>query len=329
MPTCKLPKATLKSLTNTHGPHTIIASACGRPPQDILPAKCRCVGHTCTKKILVLIMPDKAQLAFKAAQLIKRLPPMPENINRLLTAEVLTGHADAQVRRLIENDPGLCADLLHLATAACCDSGEQIETIDDAIRQIGIAPLIQLIGVAYAKTTIQKEFAQLERLDEYFQHSRDISLCCRIIAEVLDMPRHDRDVYAVIGLIHDVGRLIIMVATNKTSVSLIGTSWDEMMSIVEDERQLLGMNHCDVGMQLCNKWRFTQILQEAVLRHHTPLLGKDFSFPGAVTFIAHFVSFSDLTGEVLADVLDAELPAAMNMTTSHFYRAQELFQSRA
>ena len=274
-------------------------------------------------------MEDKAELARKAAQLIRQVPPMPESIMRLLTAGKGTHHADDELRVMVENDPGLCADLLHLANEACCDSGETVETVEDAIRRLGVEPLVQFIGVAYAEKTIQKEFAQLERLHQYFDHSQDISLSCQIIAEVLDMPKHERDMYAVIGLIHDVGRLIIVVASDRASVSLMGTSWEEMTSIVRDEKQLLGMDHCDVGMQLCSKWGFAPILQEAVLRHHTPLLGKDFSFPGAVIFIAHFISFSDMTGEILASVFDTELPAAMHMSTRHFDRAQELFQSRA
>ena len=253
---------------------------------------------------------------------------MPENISQLLAAEGDTCYGDPEVRGLIENDPGLCADLLYLANAARTDPSENIDTIDDAVQHIGVEPLLQLIGVAYAKQTIQEEFSELKRLPEYFDHSRDISLCCRILAEVMDLPRRDRDVYAVIGLIHDVGRLVIMVAANRTSASLMGTSWDEMISVVVEEKQLLGMNHADLGMQLCKKWSFTPLLQEAVERHHTPLLGTDFSFPGALVFIAHFISYSDLSGEIVTNMLDADLPAAMKITPQHFDRAQELYQAR-
>ena len=174
-------------------------------------------------------MEEQVELARKVAQLIHRLPPMPDNISRLMAAELDSGQECAEVFGLIENDPGLCADLLHLANNSCYKSSKNIETVGDAVREIGIQPLVQFIGVSYAKQTVQKEFAPLKHLNQYFQHSQDISLSCRIMAEVLDIAKQQREMYAVVGLIHDVGRLVIMIASNRTSVPLMGTSWKEMM----------------------------------------------------------------------------------------------------
>jgi HD-like signal output (HDOD) protein len=40
------------------------------------------------------------------------------------------------------------------------------------------------------------------------------------------------------------------------------------------------LDHCRVGMQLCKKWNFSQLLQQAVLRHHSPLNDGDFDYLG-------------------------------------------------
>ena len=270
-------------------------------------------------------MQEKEELSRKVAILIKKLPPMPDNIGQLMDAKINSHQEDTAVLGLIENDPGLCADLLHLANNFSHNSGEIVETIDDAIQQIGIQPLVQLIGVSYARNTIQKKFASLEHLNQYFEHSQDISLSCRILAELLGMPKHQCDMYAVIGLTHDIGRLVIIIASNRTSVPLMGTSWDKMISIVHDEKKIMGMNHCDVGMQLCSNWNFSPILNEGVLRHHTPLLGDDFSLPGAVIFMSHFVAFSDFTGQMLIERLPAELYDRLNLSVNTFQKAQERY----
>jgi HD-like signal output (HDOD) protein len=272
-------------------------------------------------------MKERKGIERKVAQLIQILPPMPENICRLMTARPDSNKVYKQVRALVDNDPGLCSDLLHLAGDICYGSGETIETIDDAVRHVGIEPLIQLIGISYAKQAIKKEFAMLKHLNDYFEHSRKISLCCQILAKLHGMPEHNRQMYAVAGLIHDIGRLVIMVAANKTTVRLMGTSWDKMLSVVHDEKEIMGMNHSDIGMQLCNKWHFSIILQEAVLRHHTPLIKNDFSFPGAMIFVSHFVSFSDLTGEILSAMLEPELLSYLQLTVVDFGKAHEMFQS--
>jgi HD-like signal output (HDOD) protein len=272
---------------------------------------------------------DKKELARRVAQLIEILPPMPENITRLMTARLDSPQDFKQVRSLIDNDPGLCTDLLHLAGDFSLGSNEVVETVDDAVRLIGIQPLVQLIGVAYARYSIRKEFAQLVYLNDYFEHSRDISIACRILAQLCKLPKHDCEMYTVAGLIHDIGRLVIMVAGNRLSVRLMGTSWDKMASVLPDEKQIMGLNHCEVGMQLCKKWNFSPILQEGILRHHTPLENADFSFPGGVIFVSHFVSYSDLTGDILSTMLGTVFLANLNLPITAFAEAQRLFHDRA
>ena len=270
----------------------------------------------------------KKKLARQVVGLIEVLPPMPENISRLMKADVDSHEGQKQVRALTASDPGLCTDLLHLACDFCLGTGRTINTIDDAITQIGTGPLVHLIAISYANKTIRKELAVLVHLDDYFEHSRDISLCCRILAELCDIPAHEREMCAVAGLIHDIGRLIILVASSKTGVRLMGTSWDKMKSVAHNEKEILGLNHCEVGMQLCRKWNFSRLMQDGVLRHHTPLIKKDLNYLGGLIFISHFISFSDFTGQIISTMLGQELLEALDLTEKEFLEAQQIYESR-
>ena len=269
----------------------------------------------------------RKKLAREVAGLIEVLPPMPENIRQLMSEDADSSEGQKRVRALTADDPGLCTDLLHLACDFCLGTDKTINTIDDAIEKIGTEPLVHLIAVSYAHKTIKKELAVLEHLDDYFAHSRDISLCCRILAELCDIPAHEREMCAVAGLIHDIGRLIIMVASNKTGVRLMGTSWDKMKSVAHNEKEILGLNHCEVGMQLCRKWNFSRLMQEGVLRHHTPLIGNDLNYLGGLIFISHFISFSDFTGQIISTTLGKELLDALDLTEKKFLEAQQIYES--
>jgi HD-like signal output (HDOD) protein len=274
-------------------------------------------------------MEDKhKKLAREVAGLIEILPPMPENISRLMKADVDSHEGQKQVRALIASDPGLCTDLLHLACDFCLGTGRTINTIDDAITQIGTGPLVHLIAISYANKTIRKELAVLKYLDDYFEHSRDISLCCRILAELCDIPAYEREMCAVAGLIHDIGRLIMMVASSKTGARLMGTSWGKMKSVVHDENEIMGLNHCEVGTQLCIKWNFSKLMQDAVLRHHTPLIKKDLNYLGGLIFVSHFISFSDFTGQIISTTLGQELLEVLDLTEKKFIEAQQIYESR-
>ncbi len=69
-------------------------------------------------------------------------------------------------------------------------------------------------------------------------------------------------------------------------------------------------------------------MQEGVLRHHTPLIKKDFSYLGALIFVSHFISYSDFTGQIISTVLGRELLEAMELTPQEFIEAQQIYELR-
>ena len=273
-------------------------------------------------------MNKKRELSRKITQVVDKLPLFPRDIDRLLAAAAKPSEDNTEILRLIESESELSTELVHLARSYY-GTAENIKTVEDAVRCIGIQPLVQLIGVSYARSAIREEFSALKYLNEYLDHSEDVSMGCRILAEISNMRREEREIYTVAGLIHDIGRLAIMVASNRTSAHVLGTLWDKMASVVQDEKAALGTNHCDVGMQICRKWNFSPIIQEGILRHHTPLINSDFSFPGALIFISHFLSASDPSGDILSTLSAAEIVTNLNLSAANLDRARDIYKSRS
>jgi HD-like signal output (HDOD) protein len=250
----------------------------------------------------------------KVTEFIHRLPPMPGNVGELLNAANVQEMDDDELLAFVKQDPGLCADLLHLANTFSIRAEGHDDTIEEAVNSVGIKPLVQLIGVWYARNIIAKEFNMLDHLNDYFQHSQEISLACRVMSEILEADEHACQVAYVAGLIHDMGRLAIILLSNRTTAPLLGTPCALMETIVDQEQKLLGMDHCRVGMQLCKKWNFSELLQQAVFRHHSPLLDSDFDYLGAIIFTCHFVACSDFTGDTLVSMLPYEILEKLVLT---------------
>jgi HD-like signal output (HDOD) protein len=270
----------------------------------------------------------KEELSRKITELVDKLPLFPHNIDGLLATAVKPSEDNKDILRLIESEPELSAELLQVARSYYGTAAD-IKTIEDAVNHVGIQALVQLIGISYARNAIQEEFTALKYLNEYIDHSEDISTSCRILAEVSGIAKGELEIYTIAGLIHDVGRLAIMVASNRTSAHVLGTLWDKMASVIHDEKLTLGTNHCDIGMRICRKWNFSPVIQEGVLRHHTPLFDSDFSFAGALIFISHFLSASDPSGEILSTLIASEVLAKLNLTSTDFNKAKDIYKSRA
>lgn len=264
---------------------------------------------------------EKEELTRRISAHVTKLPPIPQNVDRLLQEATRPNRNDDNLTSIIKSDPGLCSELLHLAT--CCASGQKPpETVDEAIEQVDLTHLVDLVGASYVNNMIQREYRDVQRLDDYFAHSREIAATCPILAETLGLSPRQQYFFETVGVLHDIGRLVMRLATSDTTIQLMGTPPTEMADITDREKAVLGLNHCEVGEQICRRWRFTPALQEAVARHHTPLLDKtDFCFSGALIFLAHFVAGSDFTGDILSQVIPETLFAKMGLTPALFDEA--------
>lgn len=270
----------------------------------------------------------KEELARKITELVDRLPLFPHNIDKLLATAVKPIEDNKEMFRLIEGDPELSAEFLQVARSYFGTVAE-INTIEDAVNHVGLQALVQLIGISYARNAINEEFNALKYLNEYIDHSEDISISCRILAEICSVPQDELEIYTVGGLIHDVGRLAIVVASNRTSAHVLGTLWDKMASVIHDEKAMLGTDHCEIGMRICQKWNFSSIIQEGVLRHHSPIYDSEFSFAGALIFVSHFLSVSDPSGEILTSLMASEVLDKLALKSDEFDKARDIYKSRA
>ena len=269
----------------------------------------------------------REQVSRKITQIVDDLPLFPTDINQLLSTAVKPAEEGTEILRLIESDPKLGSQLLALARSYF-GRAEDFESIEDIVRHVGIRPLVQLIGISYAREAIRQEFAALKYLNDYVDHGEDIYIATDIMGGICSLPREKRQMHALAGLVHDVGRLAIIVAGNKTSSRVLGTLWDRMVSVVHEEKAELGMDHCDVGARICRRWNFSPVIQEAVLRHHSPIMNGDFSFAGALIFLSHFVSASDPSGEILATLLATKVLNKLDLTPVDFEKARNQYESR-
>ena len=269
---------------------------------------------------------NKNQLLARVTEIVKRLPPVPNNVDRILTLSKNSEINSHKIISLVKEDPGLCVDVIHLAKQAH-NNPNSISSIDDACKLLGPSPIIELIRFCYAKKTIRERFSVLKYLKHFFQHSRKISKSCRILAVTAGESKHKTELYATAGLIHDIGRLVIALASDSLNAPLLGSTPKQIATIDHDEKRILGLSHSQVGWQLCKKWNFSNILQQAVLRHHNPIQNKNFNKPAAFIFTAHLLSFGDLNDQIICTSFAKQLLTGINITEHNFIKAREKFLS--
>ncbi len=253
---------------------------------------------------------------------VNHLPPMPANIIKLRKASQDPNTNFAMLSPLIEEDPGLCADILHIANSAFYGVNHRVDTIQEAIRYFGMKHLIDFISLSFSDKVIKKSYSSIKNLDKYFIHSKQIAIASRILAKHAGRNKKYQDFFHVCGLLHDIGRLIVLVVSEDSTKNLIGDSWKDVANIIEKEKECLGVDHCFIGMQICNKWQFSERLQQTILRHHSPVK-DDICEEAAFILLAHFISMKDIPEEMVLKVYSAEIMKKIGLTEKAILMAKE------
>jgi HD-like signal output (HDOD) protein len=172
------------------------------------------------------------------------------------------------VAEAIEKDPDLTSRLLRLGNSSFYGFSSRLATVGEAISLIGIQQVQDLIAVS----SIIDQFAGVApehvNMESFWRHSLACGLGCRVLATARRMPKADK--FFVAGLLHDVGRLVLLSQAPEEAQAVFELYGREPMLLHEAEKRVLGYDHADIGEALLRNWKYPHNLIHAVGYHHRP-----------------------------------------------------------
>ena len=241
----------------------------------------------------------RAEVAGRVIRQIETLPAMPATAVQLRAAACDPRMDFTRIVPLIEKDPGLCADLLRFANSAAYGVGHPVETVSEAVLYFGMENLVEYILASYSNRLVRESFSRLKHLDDYFLHSEQVSVACCLLAKSANLPRHDQEVCKVTGLLHNIGKLVLLLASQQWGGPLMGTPWSDRQAMITAEEQLYGLSHCDVGALLCQKWLFPESLLNGIRHHHHPMPNGHLVPLAAYVYLGELLVIDDLPMRII------------------------------
>lgn len=206
----------------------------------------------------------RADIASKSVTTDKlsRLPHFRPACMKLMTLSIHSNTAIGEFVAVFEADPALASDLLLMANSAEFGASSQIETVRHALTFLGLERVRSLASTIAFHLSLGD--ADPDTVRPLWAHG----IATAIIADELGEKCGRPGLYTT-GLVHDMGRLGLLRAIGADySAILLGrfASVDEATRL---ERQLCGMDHCEAGAYLADKWRFPVALQASMAAHHS------------------------------------------------------------
>lgn len=170
---------------------------------------------------------------------------------------------------VIEKDTRLVADILSLSNSAMYQSSREIEGIQHAVVVVGCRQCQNLIVSSSMKSLMKKLPPAVEwARDVLWRHSVQTATIARRLNQIMQL-EFDGEEFSG-AMIHDVGRLLIAAAAPDVFEIVDRLSFSEGSGILENEQELIGTDHCEIGAQFAETGQLPTSLVDVIRFHHTP-----------------------------------------------------------
>jgi HD-like signal output (HDOD) protein len=220
---------------------------------------------------------------------LTKVPPFPAVAIKALQV-ISNEHGQLrELSELITADPAFSVQILRMANSALYGGRVEISSILQAILILGLECIKGVVTTIALKTYLGDSI-EVPALRACWRHS----LASAVLAEELArVSLIEPDVAYTAGLIHDVGRLGMVAAYPKEYTAFLTSIETELGDILQRERELFGIDHCEAGRQLVIRWKLPTMFIAVTSRHHdTKVAGE----PAALWTVRYSCMIADALG---------------------------------
>jgi len=159
--------------------------------------------------------------------------------------------------------------------------------------------------------------------DSFWRHSLAVGIAARLLAMERRLPKPDK--FFVAGLLHDVGRLVLLSQAAEWAQKVFECYQSEKILLREAEKKILGYDHQQIAAELLQSWSYPPVLVQAVAYHHTPNQSVS-KLDAAVVHIAdHLVNAMGIgsSGEQFVPPLDDKAWSLLGLETENLAKIVE------
>jgi putative nucleotidyltransferase with HDIG domain len=219
------------------------------------------------------------------------------------------------IGEVILHDPALSARILKISNSPLFNPESEVETIEHALTFIGMNQLEELVLGTAVMESFKGIPVDVIDINSFWKHSIACALTARLIVEHLR--ESDAERFYLLGILHDIGSLVIYKKVPKAAKEALRLSEDSSKFLYQVETQVHGFNHAEAGAALFHAWKLPARLIEVVAFHHEPLKAKNYSRDASIIYLADIISHElDLqgTGEGFSPPIDEEILQSFGLT---------------
>ena len=210
-------------------------------------------------------------LRARGIKCLGELPPFSPILNRLLASLAKEDVSFNKLGDLIEKDPVMAGNLLHLVNSALYARRGSINSVRHALSLLGINKLRNaVLGMSISRMWNQVRTPAAWSMTRFNMHSSAAAILSDLLSQKLSVDYAEGAFVA--GLLHDVGRLLIALGLTEEYERILHMHEAEGKPLLECEMEVIGFTHPELSADALAHWNLPLPIQNAVRFHHAPQL---------------------------------------------------------
>ena len=207
---------------------------------------------------------------------IKQLKPIPAIVNQIIEIVDKPNSSMKDIAKIIKYDPAVTANLLKICNSVYFGLKEPAESVEDAVALLGIDQIVELVLMKSGASVMAG------KLDGYgfvegamWKYSVSSALIAKQIANRLSM--ENKNTIFTASLLKDIGKTVLDKFVSNSYEKINSLVLNQNMSFIEAEKQVLGVDHSELGAMIAKIWKFSPKMVTIIRNHHCqdPSMYKD------------------------------------------------------
>jgi putative nucleotidyltransferase with HDIG domain len=201
---------------------------------------------------------------------IDTLKPVSHVTARLmhLVSDPDTGSGD--LAAVIQYDQSMTANVLRMCNSVAMGGVRKVTDVKQAVSLLGMEKLIALVMLADSAPNFRSDHPGYDLgYGELWRYSVSAAIIARGLAEEKDAG--DVSLVFTSALIKDLGKVILHTYISKAFDKIKDRVYGAGKSFLEAEKEVLGIDHAELGALAAEKWGFDPRMVDIIRHHHNPM----------------------------------------------------------
>jgi putative nucleotidyltransferase with HDIG domain len=216
---------------------------------------------------------------------IDGLKPIPQIASKVMSIAENPKSSMNDLSNVIMYDTAVTANLLKMVNSSYFSLSEKFDSVHHAIVYLGMAQVVDLVLLSAGSENLitAQEGYDLEA-GELWKYSVFSALIARELAEKKGV--EETHLIFTGALLKDIGKVILSQYVKDSFDEINGLVTEQNFTFREAEKQVIGIDHAELGGMVAENWNFSPRLVEIIRHHHRPQESSISGFESSIVYMA-------------------------------------------